>query len=108
MAKAVKSQSGDSLDAVPSEMEIVDTFTRLIFGAGSVLSPREQAILATLYTVDCHAAQRDSEDDLQEVGAYLRALGVSEMIRLVGKVRSHYLPLAQTGSHASTGRSARF
>ena len=108
MAKAGKSQSGDSLDAVPSEMEIVDTFTRLIFGAGPVLSPREQAILTTLCMVDGHAARRDSEEDLQEVGAYLRALGVTEMIRLVGKVRSHYLPPGQTGSLASTGQFARF
>ena len=108
MAKAGTSHNDDSLDAVPSEMEIVDTFTRLIFGAGQVLSPREQAILTALCSVDDHAAQRDSEDDLQEVGAYLRALGVTEMIRLVGKVRSHYLPPGQTGSLASTGRSARF
>ena len=89
--------------AVPSEMEIVDTFTHLIFGGDEELSERELAIVHTLCSVDRHAA----ECPACEIGSYLRDLGVKEMIGLVGRVRSHYPAPAQTGSRAARGQSAR-
>ncbi|WP_116367177.1 hypothetical protein [Parahaliea mediterranea] len=67
-----------------SEIVIVDTFTRLIFGDdGSAYSPAELGVIDTLRRVEPDVA----EDDLQAMGEFLRALGVSEMISLVGRVQ---------------------
>ncbi len=65
-----------------SEMDIVDTITRLIFGEAEQLTPREDAIVGALRLVDHNMAL----DDLQEMGAYLRSLEVAEMIELVAGV----------------------
>ncbi len=89
--------------AVPSEMEIVDTFTHLIFGGDDELSDREMSIVQTLCSVDQHAAVCPT----REIGSYLRDLGVKEMIGLVGRVRSHFPAPAPTGSRAARGQSAR-
>lgn len=80
--------------AIPSEMEIVDCFTRLIFGTEEALSPADRAIMDTLTLVDCNLALCS---DPAEVGAYLRELGVREMIRLVSQVQANYPAPGQTG-----------
>ena len=65
-----------------SDMAIVDTFTKVIFGEEADFSEREWRIIGALRTVDAEV----SMDTLHEMGNYLRALGVAEMIRLVGQV----------------------
>ena len=66
-----------------SEMAIVDTFTKLIFGEDSQYSNRELIIIQAFRICD-HNVVFDSHRDM---GAYLRALGVGEMINLVSKVQ---------------------
>ena len=66
-----------------SEMAIVDTFTKLIFGEDSRYSAGELRIIQALRMVDTNVVF-DSHRDL---GAYLRALGVQEMIKLVTRVQ---------------------
>ena len=58
-------------DDAPSEMEIVDTFTKLIFGAGGELSSREIGIVAALREVD----QNVTLDDAAALGVYLPGPG---------------------------------
>lgn len=65
------------------EMAIVDTFTKLIFGEESLYSNRELLIIQAFRNVD-HNVVFDSHRDM---GAYLRALGVGEMIKLVSTVQ---------------------
>lgn len=89
--------------AIPSEMEIVDTFTHLIFSGGEELSDRELSIVAALCCADSNAARCPP----REIGAYLRELGVREMIGLVEEVQSHYPAPAQTGSRAGRDQPAR-
>ena len=67
----------------PSELVIVDLFTKLIFGGEPVLDEAELSIIAALRLVDSNVML----DDLQEMGIYLRALGVKEMIALVRQVK---------------------
>ena len=67
-----------------SEMAIVDTFTKLIFGEESEYSDGELRIIQALRAVDDNVAL-DCHGDM---GVYLRALGVREMIGLVSRVRS--------------------
>jgi hypothetical protein len=76
----------DSNAAAPSELAVVDTFTKLIFGAVEQLDADELAIITALGRSD------DGPDieDLLSLGDYLRALGVSEMITLVERVRQAY------------------
>ena len=66
-----------------SEMAIVDTFTKLIFGEESQYSNSELLIIQAFRHAD-HNVLLDSHRDM---GAYLRALGVGEMIKLVSKVQ---------------------
>ena len=66
-----------------SEMAIVDTFTKLIFGEDSQYSNRELMIIQAFRTVD----QVVSFDSHRDMGTYLRALGVGEMIELVAQVQ---------------------
>ncbi|MDJ0879147.1 MAG: hypothetical protein QNI86_11080 [Halieaceae bacterium] len=89
---------------IPSEMEIVDCFTRLIFGDNDALSEGDRTIVETLSLVDCNLAHCS---DAAEVGAYLRELGVREMIRLVRQVQDHYPSPAQTGSPSWSNQPAR-
>ncbi len=65
-----------------SEMAVVDTFTKLIFDQGAEYSAEEREIIETLRLVDDNLLP----DSPQEMGSYLRALGVEEMIKLVGRV----------------------
>jgi len=66
------------------EMAIVDTFTKLIFGEESLYSNRELLIIQAFRNVD-HNVVFDSHRDM---GAYLRVLGVGEMIKLVSIVQN--------------------
>tara|TARA_R110001599_G_scaffold353885_1_gene602452 strand:- start:26195 stop:26506 length:312 start_codon:yes stop_codon:yes gene_type:complete len=66
-----------------SEMAIVDTFTKLIFGEEDAFSSSEELIIEACRLVD-HSVVLDSRRDM---GVYLRALGVAEMIQLVSRVQ---------------------
>ena len=77
----------DSDEAGPfSELAIVDTFTRLIFGQETGYNDRERAIIQALRMVDTHVVL----DSHREIGEYLRALGEREMIQLVSRVRERF------------------
>ena len=67
-----------------SEMAIVDTFTKLIFGAVDGFDSSEELIIQSLRVVDSSVAF----DSHKDMGQYLRALGVAEMIRLVTLVHN--------------------
>lgn len=79
MIRSSKSKRGD----VPSEMVIVDTFTKLIFGDDTEYSSQELLIIQALRSAD-HNVSLDSHRDM---GVYLRALEVGEMITLVSRVQ---------------------
>ena len=104
-------RAGDTRGATASEMAIVDTFTRLIFGEEDLFDAAELRIDEALRLVDADMAG----DSLREMGCYLRALGVAEMIQLVGRVQACLAdnppPRAApppVGSHAlDRGRSDR-
>lgn len=66
-----------------SEMAIVDTFTKLIFGEDSRYSNRELMIIQAFRMVDTNVVF----DSHRDMGRYLRALGVGEMIQVVEKVQ---------------------
>ena len=98
--------------SVPSEMDIVDAFTHVIFYGGEGLSPEEETILRTLCLVDEGAANASAGTFPGEVGSYLKALDVTEMIQLVARVSDWYLPAGservKTRSHAGEHRPVRF
>jgi len=66
-----------------SEMAIVDTFTKLIFGEDSQYSNRELMIIQAFRMVDPNVVF----DSHRDMGAYLQALGVREMVQLVSRVQ---------------------
>lgn len=68
-----------------SEMAIVDTFTKLIFGECGDYSARERLIIDAFREVDTNVFR----DTYPEMGEYLRNLGVHEMIHLVARLREH-------------------
>jgi len=67
-----------------TEMSIVNTFTKLIFG-DTANSTRELMIIDAFREVDANV-QRDNP---REMGEYLRCLGVREMIQLVSRLRQY-------------------
>jgi len=67
-----------------SELAIVDTFTKLIFGEEEAFSASEELIIQAFRLVD-HSIVLDSRKNM---GIYLRALGVAEMIALVAQVQT--------------------
>ena len=67
-----------------SEMAIVDTFTKLIFGEENTFSAGEELIIQAFRMVD----QSVVLDSRRDMGIYLRALGVAEMIQLVTRVQN--------------------
>jgi hypothetical protein len=91
-------------DTQPSELEIVDTFTKLIFGAEQEYTVTELGIIGVLRLVDDNVAL----DRVEDMGIYLRALGVNEMISLVSRVRRDYPLQVQTHIPASQHPRARF
>jgi hypothetical protein len=79
MQRACHYSEGD----VISEMAIVDTFTKLIFGEEDSYSSRELQIIQAFRAVDSNVFV----DTHRDMGEYLRALGVREMIHLVSLVQ---------------------
>lgn len=65
-------------DGSVSEMAIVNTFAKLIFG-DEVYTACELSIIEAFQVMDTTV----SGDDRKELGEYLRNLGVREMIQLV-------------------------
>lgn len=65
-----------------SKMEIVDTFTKLIFGELEY-SADELLIIQACRAVDVNV----SSDNHSAMGEYLRAMGVREMVQLVAQVQ---------------------
>ncbi|MFT5710583.1 MAG: hypothetical protein ACI8QT_001280 [Halioglobus sp.] len=95
MKTSYNDSSGDTL----SELAIVDTFTKLIFGEDKRYSDAELRIIQALRLTDGNI----SLDGHHDLGVYLRALGVEEMIRLVSRVQGqmasgHNLPPRRRGS----------
>jgi hypothetical protein len=70
-----------------SEMAIVDTFTKLVFGEENDYSARELLIIQAFRSVDANVLV----DTHRAMGGYLRAQGVREMIRLVSQVQMQLL-----------------
>ena len=66
-----------------SEMAIVDTFTKLIFGQERHYNDGELLIIEALRLVDASVAM----DSYEDMGHYLRCMGVEEMIQLVTRVQ---------------------
>lgn len=88
-----------------SEMAIVDTFTKLIFGDSEYCSG-ERLIIEALRSVDGNVTL----NDFSEMGKYLRALGVEEMVGLVSSVRHQLdgrLPLLIAEVASSTASRVR-
>ena len=83
-----------------TEMAIVNTFTKLIFG-DEANSPRELSIIQAFRSVDANVL-RDSH---AELGEYLRNLGVREMIQLVSRLRQHMKETAES-SVTANGQAA--
>jgi hypothetical protein len=69
------------------EMAIVDTFTKLIFGEEDDYSAGELQIIQAFRAADANVLL----DSHRDMGEYLRALGVREMIELVSLVREQLL-----------------
>ena len=80
-----------------SEMSIVDTFTKLIFGENSDYSNCELRIIQAFRAADPNVLLNSHRD----MGGYLRAMGVREMIELVGRVRQQLLTEATVLSSVS-------
>lgn len=70
-------------DSAISELSIVDTFTRLIFGDEDGYNRHELSVIQALRMVDLTVLG----DSHRDMGAYLREMEVGEMIELVGRVR---------------------
>lgn len=92
-------------DSAVSEMEIVDTFTKLIFGGEAHYTDLESLIIQVLRTADPYLTL----DSYTDMGIYLRALGVKEMVKLVSQVRlemalGHTLPPTPIGLGARSPR----
>jgi hypothetical protein len=87
-----------------SEMAIVNTFTKLIFGQEQDYSPRELSIVQAFRLVEANVL-RDSH---LEMGEYLRNLGVREMIQLVSRLRDYMSENVESFSsiHRQTARAA--
>ena len=88
-------------EGVVGEMTIVDTFTKLIFGEDGHFDELELQIIQCLRLAEPNVAL----DGHRDMGVYLRALGVSEMIKLVTRVQAqmasgHSRPPGRIGSGA--------
>ena len=85
-----------------SEMLVVNTFTKLIFDHESEFSPVELEIIQALRLVDENVVL----DSHRDMGAYLQALGVAEMVKLVDRVCARLLRDGGLAA-APKGRPAR-
>lgn len=87
-----------------SEMAIVNTFTKLIFGE-EASAERELAIIDGFRAIEVDVL-RDSHE---EMGEYLRNLGVREMIQLVSRLHRHLagpVDIASSGTTVTTPATA--
>ena len=75
--------NGTSTQPLISEMAIVDTFTKLIFGEQANYTPKELRIIDAFRAVESTVLH----GSLLDMGSYLRNLGVREMIGLVAAVK---------------------
>jgi hypothetical protein len=87
-------RAADTSGAAASEMAIVDTFTRLIFGEEDHFDAAELQIVSALRLVDTGMTR----DSYREMGSYLRELGVAEMIELVDQVQECLAVTPQPGA----------
>ncbi len=88
-----------------SEMAIVDTFTKLIFGEVDHYSTQELLIIQALRMVDTNVLF----DSHRDMGQYLRALGVGEMVQLVSRVQTQLreqLPAILDSNGVESGRNS--
>ena len=76
-------QRADSKGELVSKMAIVDTFTKLIFGEDSAYNATDLSIIQAFRSADTNVAL----DSYRDMGGYLRAMGVREMIQLVPVVQ---------------------
>ena len=83
-----------------NEMVIVDAFTRLIFGDQAELDPLEGRIIEALRLADPSLLG----DSREQMGDYLRAMGVREMVDLVARVRD-LIEIETPGSPIDSGRT---
>ena len=85
-----------------SEMAVVDTFTRLIFGDQDDFNATEEMIIQAFRSVDANVLM----DTHAEMGLYLRSLGVREMIHLVSRIREQLAAESEVAMQdlAETGR----
>ena len=80
----MRQSHGDKGVGPITEMAIVNTFTKLIFGDEG-FTDRESGIIEALRSVSPDVLH----DTHHGIGEYLRGLGVREMIQLVSRVRQH-------------------
>ena len=80
--KLKEKDAGPTHPGLVTEMAIVNTFTKLIFGD-------EAYSTCELAVIDAFRSMEDtvSRDTHKEMGEYLRNLGVREMIQLVSRLR---------------------
>ncbi len=86
-------------DGPVSEMAIVNTFTKLIFG-DEAYTARELSIIAAFQAMDATV----SRDGRKGMGEYLRNLGVREMIQLVSGLRQTLSDCANSLPRSSLGK----
>ena len=83
-----------------NEMVIVDTFTRLIFGDQVEVDAVEGRIIEALRLAEPSLLG----DSREQMGDYLRAMGVREMVDLVARVRD-LIEFEPPGSPIDSGRT---
>lgn len=92
-AYKIKEKAPGSRPGQVTEMAIVNTFTKLIFG-DEAYTTSELAIIAAFRSLDGTVAR----DTYKEMGEYLRNLGVREMIQLVSSLRQQITYCAKAAS----------
>ena len=93
----MKRPGNESEDVPVTEMDVVNTFTKLIF-RDEIVTLQELAIVEGFRSVDANVL-RDSH---AELGEYLRHLGVRDMIHLVSRVRQEMLDDTNTTAASNT------
>jgi hypothetical protein len=97
----VKHPGSEREDVPVTEMEIVNTLTKLIFG-DEIITLQELEIVEGFRSVDANVL-RDSH---AELGEYLRNMGVREMIQLVSRVRQQMHDDTNTTAASSNKKSS--
>ncbi|MEM8562833.1 MAG: hypothetical protein AAGF57_11395 [Pseudomonadota bacterium] len=87
-----------------NELAIVDTFTKLIFEEDDTFTADEVSIIQALRLADTTVVF----DSYADMGMYLRALGVEEMIDLVSKVQRCLADVEQSPRQITSASSAAY